>query len=179
MLSQIPQEITDQDLVTSLRQGHPEALGWLYDKYSPVLLGLISRMMRDEETAAVLLQETFVAIWQRKEAFDDSRLSLLSWLILIARDTTMTALKAGKDKLNTNKPAVTNPETTTTHQHTAVKIKESFCNLQPDEKAALDLIYLRGYTCPAAAAELGISIETLKSRLKMAGKHLRAGGAKG
>ena len=178
MYSQTYQEITDQELVLALRQGQPEALGRLYDKYSPVLLGLISRMMRDEEIAAVLLQEAFVAIWQRKESFDASRLSLLSWLILIARDTVKAALKSGKFNGPAPNPGPDTPKEKANAQYTASPAKESFFNLEPDEKAALDLIYLQGYSCPEAAAELGISVETLKSRLKMAGKHLRERGAR-
>ena len=162
----------------ALRQGQPEALGRLYDKYSPVLLGLISRMMRDEEIAAVLLQEAFVAIWQRKESFDASGLSLLSWLILIARDTTKVALKSGKFNGPAPNPGPDTPKEKANAQYTASPAKESFFNLEPDEKAALDLIYLRGYSCQEAAAELGISVDTLKTRLKMAGKNLREGGAK-
>ena len=177
MQSQKYQEITDQDLIMELRQGRPEALGRLYDKYSPVLLGLISRMMCDEEIAAGLLQETFVNIWQRKASLDDSRLSLLSWLILITRDTAMAALKSGKYNGQAKSNIPPSLAENAIQQNIVTRVKESFYNLEPDEKAALDLIYLRGYSCPEAAAELGISVETLKTRLKMAGKHLREGGA--
>jgi RNA polymerase sigma factor (sigma-70 family) len=177
MQQQTPQDITEQDLVLALRKGRPEALGWLYDKYSPVLLGLLSRMMRDDEIAGMLLQETFVAIWQRKESFDNSQLSLLSWLILITRDTAMAALKSGKynERAKSTVPTYLADKAT---KNTTARVKESFFNLATDEKAALDLIYLRGYSCQEAAAELGISVDTLKTRLKMAGKHLREGGAK-
>lgn len=180
IMHQLPsQDFNEQEIKTALRQGRPEALGLLYDKYAPVLLGLATRIMRTQEAAETVLQNSFVAIWARRTEQEVTRLSLLSWLILITRDTAMAALKSsspakpGRSAEATPKPYLTkgNPG----DRQAEIKVKELFCNLAPHEKAALDLVYMQGYSCPEAAAALGISEETLKTRLKMAGQHLREG----
>lgn len=170
------QELTDQELVAAFRQGQPAALDLLYDKYAPVLLGLATRIVRNSETAEAVLQDTFVAIWEQKANYDASRLSLLSWLILITRDMAVAALKSGKYKNIIKSPELlkfANETEIDTIGQVNRKVKASFSNLEENEKVVLDLIYLKGYNCAEAAAELSISEETLRSWLKMAGKHLR------
>ena len=179
MPQNLTQEITEQKMVTFLCQGRPEALGWIYDKYASVLTGLANRILGNKEKAEAVLQASFVAIWQRKNTFDPDQLRLLTWLILITRDIAKAALGSEEySYLNSKEHSsefsqVSNNTGSTTYVDN--KIKESFCYLGTDERAALDLVYLKGYICADAAAELGIPLETLKDRLKMAGKHLREG----
>lgn len=182
MLQSPSQDFNEQDLKAAMRQGQPEALGQLYDKYAPVLMGLATRMMRDQEAAEMVLQKTFVAVWNRRSEYEESCLSLLSWLILITRDTAMAALPPGTShtqRTKGNPPSAANYKTGNGNNvSAALKVKEKFINLAPNEKAALDLVYLQGYTCQEAAAELGIGEMTLKNWLKTAGQHLRAGRGK-
>jgi RNA polymerase sigma factor (sigma-70 family) len=179
MLQPPTPEISEQDLINALRQGRTEALGLLYDKYAPVLMGLATRIMREQEAAETVLQDTFKAVWERKATYDASRLSLLSWLILLTRDTAMAALKAeNRNVLRSGQKPLAQATTEKENQRegkVAIEIKEIFCNLAPNEKAALNLMYLQGFTCTEAAAELGIAEETLKSWLKTASQHLREG----
>lgn len=177
MPQNIPKEFTDHEMVLLLRRGQPEVLSWLYDKYAPVLTGLATRIMGDKEKAEAVLQETFIAIWAKKDSYDATRLSLLSWMIILTRDITKAALKAGTyTGLRIESDEASNVMASADHRNTQAinkKVQELFCNLAPEERMALDLVYLKGYICADAAVELGISLETLKSRLQMAGKHLR------
>lgn len=171
MLPNALQKYTDQDLIALLEQGKPEVIGLIYDKYAPNLLGLITRMMQDQEIAEAVLQESFVAIWQQKATYDATRLRLLSWLILITRDTALTALKSGKYT-----PATPDEAPTITKDSDTENKTSNFLDvLSSQEKAALDLIYLKGYRCAEAAAMLNLPEDTLKTILQTACKHLRTG----
>lgn len=170
-------EVTEMELAVAFCEGKPETIGWLYDKYAPVLLGLISRIMRDEVAAEEVLQDTFVNIWQQKSAYEATRLKLLSWMILIARDTAIAALKTAQPAVAKQNQRITAADQQSPDSQTNSKVTESFRNLEPTEKRALDLIYLKGYSCPEAAAVLGVPEETLKTLLKTACKQLRAGKA--
>ena len=176
----IQQVYTEQELVSSFRQGKPEALDVLYDKYAPVLLGLATRIMRDSETAEAVLQDAFVAIWKRKVDYDATRLSLLSWMILILRDIAVANLKLDKHKIISKSEELLKFASETEKNNVRQvnkEVKASFCNLEPNEKLAIDLVYLKGYSCFQAAAELGVTEETIKVWLKLGGKHLREGRA--
>jgi RNA polymerase sigma-70 factor (ECF subfamily) len=172
------QEFNEQEIKTDLRQGRPEALGLLYDKYAPVLLGLATRITCDQEAAETVLQKTFIAFWRRRAEYESTSLSLLSWLIILTRDMAMETMKsAATGNLRKAAPNL-KPNLKGQNQNdrqAEIKIKEKYCNLAPNEKAALDLVYLQGYSCTEAAAELGIAEETLKDWLKTASQHLREG----
>lgn len=174
-----PEEITEHILITALRQGQPDALSLLYDKYAPVLLGLCTRMVRDPELAETLLQKTFLSIWKQKAGFANSKVSLLSWVILIARDTARASLANNLVK-QFSKPAESStftpaePETHNGQTTMEPGLQEYCCRLELHEKTALDLVYLKGYSCREAADQLGIPEETVKASLKMAIKHLGA-----
>lgn len=171
-------DVMEQKMVASLQKGQPEALGLLYDKYAPVLLGLITRMVQDSETAEVVLQKTFAAIWLQRATYDATKLRLLSWIILIARDMAKAALPKPINKvfsITEENSKFTTEETRKDSEAPVERQVQEFCSrLEQSERMALQLVYLKGYSCEEAAAQLGIPVETLKVNLRMAVKHLGA-----
>lgn len=171
-------EKPEQDVITRLQQGHQEALGLLYDKFAPILLGLISRIVPDKHNAEAILAEAFLTIWHRKAAYDPAKTGLLTWMITIARETAIKGIKAGKyqhDHTAMQAPTMLHPDEEAGSAKAFEGRINDFCSrLSPAEKAALDLIYLEGYTCSEAAAALNIPEVDFKNNLQLAIKHLGA-----
>jgi RNA polymerase sigma factor (sigma-70 family) len=165
----------EKALATSLQKSEPEVLALLYDAYAPVLLGLISRIVRNSQRAEYVLQETFVAIWRQRATYNAAHSGLLTWMIMVAKETALAVLPTNGFINQENKQAL--PENAW-----GIKIKlpeevvepNSFRELKADEQALLDLIYLNGCSRAEAAATLGISEENLKITLRQAINHLRA-----
>lgn len=161
---------SEQSLVEALQQGKQEVLGLLYDAYAPAMMGVITRIVEDEQVAEEVLQETFMAIWSRIGIYDCTKNRFLTWGMAIARGIALEAVKKGK------------PEARFGATQTAEAAKKSYppffqqplCNLEPQERAILELIYLKGYTCPEAAAKLGITETNLRASLKKAFIQLKA-----
>ena len=170
MLENNSRKESERALAASLQQGQPQVLALLYDTYAPVLMGLITRIVRNPQKAEMVLQETFLAIWQKRTAFVSSQCGLLTWMIMLAKETALCAL----DSKNFNSLESTAKKINSTHENEEIEEKETFRLLEPNDKAALDLIYLKGCSSAEAAATLGISEETLKLKLQMAIKNLRA-----
>src|SRR6266536_3588836 len=76
----------DAELVERLRKRDPQALGELYDRYGRLTYSLIYRIVRDTGIAEDLVQETFLRVWNRAQAFDATRGALGSWLLAVARN---------------------------------------------------------------------------------------------
>ncbi|ARS34565.1 RNA polymerase sigma factor [Pontibacter actiniarum] len=164
----------EQYLIEALQQGNREVLGQLYDAYAPVMLGVISRIVEDAEVAEEVLQETFVAVWSRIEVYDYSRNRFLTWALAIARGMALEAVKAGK--CNSLKKAAAKPAPEGAQAGKPQNQGESpLCHLEPQERAVLELIYLKGRSCPEAAAALGITEQKLRQTLQKAFIHLKAG----
>ncbi|MCJ8164177.1 sigma-70 family RNA polymerase sigma factor [Pontibacter sp. E15-1] len=166
---------TEQSLMAALQQGRQEVLGLLYDAYAPVMLGVISRIVPDQHMAEEVLQETFVAIWSRIKVYDASKGRFLIWGLAIARGIALETLKRGNYQQMAEGPSAPDTEGAAKPQANMwVEAKQLPCHLEPQEREALELIYLKGCTCTEAAAQLGITIETLRLRIKKAFQHLRA-----
>ncbi|MFD2512280.1 RNA polymerase sigma factor [Pontibacter locisalis] len=159
-------------LIEALKQGRQEVMGQLYDAYAPVLMGMISRIVEDTEVAEEVLQETFVAIWSRIGVYDSTKSRFLIWSLAIARGIALQAVNSGKLKgisLNGQQ------ENNKAKENTQSRVEEenrfnlrSVLSLEPQERAVLELVYLKGRSCSEAAKELGLTEQQLVTSLKKA-----------
>ena len=71
-----------------------DAMAAVYDCYSGLVYSTILRIVRDNETAEDLTQETFLRVWNRIGAFDRSRGNLLAWIAAIARNQAIDYVRS-------------------------------------------------------------------------------------
>lgn len=171
------QKEKEQSLVEALQQGKQEVLGLLYDAYAPEMLGVIYGIVQHDEVAEEVLQETFVAIWSRIGLYDASHSRFLIWGLAIARGIALEAVKSGKyDYLTKNgrKPDTSEKGKVKAMDPQLAPDDSRVISLAPQEKAILELIYMKGHSCSQTAAVLGITEAEVKTGLKKAFVHLRA-----
>lgn len=106
----IPTSAEDQarlaELLARVAQGNQRALADLYDQTSPILYGLLLRMLRVPERAQEALQDCYVRVWQRAETFDSTKGEPIGWLIGVARYRALDILRQRRDL---SVPDVENP----------------------------------------------------------------------
>jgi RNA polymerase sigma-70 factor (ECF subfamily) len=90
----------DAALVREVAAGSEEALGELYDRYVGAIHAAASRLTSDRQVAEEVVQETFLALWNRAELFDERAGSLAAWLHTIARNRTIDRLRAAGRRPN-------------------------------------------------------------------------------
>lgn len=86
--------VADAELVRAVADGSEEALGVLYDRYAEGIHAAAYRLTADRGVAEEVVQETFLALWNRAELFDPATGSLAAWLHAIARNRTVDRLRA-------------------------------------------------------------------------------------
>jgi len=79
----------DTALVRDVAAGSEDALGMLYDRYVDAVYAAASRLTTDRQIAEEVVQETFLALWNRAELFNPAVGSLAAWLHTIARNRTV------------------------------------------------------------------------------------------
>jgi RNA polymerase sigma-70 factor (ECF subfamily) len=84
----------DAALVREVAAGSEVALGMLYDRYIDGVYATASRLTADRQLAEEVVQETFLALWNRAETYDPAVGSLAAWLHTIARNRTVDRLRA-------------------------------------------------------------------------------------
>jgi RNA polymerase sigma-70 factor, ECF subfamily len=90
----------DAALVREVAAGSQSALGDLYDRYVDAVFAAASRLTADRQVAEEVVQETFLALWNRAELFDPKLGSLAAWLHTIARNRTVDRLRAAGRRPN-------------------------------------------------------------------------------
>ena len=88
------QHADDAALVREVAAGSEDALGRLYDRYIDAVYAAASRLTADRQIAEEVVQETFLALWNRAELFNPAMGSLAAWLHAIARNRTVDRLRS-------------------------------------------------------------------------------------
>lgn len=155
----------DEDLHLSIaiKQGDKKAFGRLYDKYAPVLMGLISRVLPDDSDREEMLQTAFLHIWDQIGSFDALGSSFLTWLINITRHLAINKAKSLTAQYQPNQnPVYLHSNKNNENQLFSVSV----------QKVIFDLVYYKGLTCTEAAAALTMPVEEIKKNIRLAIKSI-------
>ncbi|WP_439879728.1 RNA polymerase sigma factor [Pontibacter sp. MBLB2868] len=165
---------SEKDLVDRLQSGDQAAVYIVYDKYSSVLYGVILRIVKCEKRAEDVLQDCFEKFWKSVGSYDLSKTSLYTWLLSIARNAALDALRYNLSRKNRNSFKINSykpdcPDATSTQFNTNHPgVKQLTHLLSPMQKEIIDLLYFEGFTHAEAAEKLYISLGTLKNESKNA-----------
>ena len=169
----------EEELVSLLKQQNEHAFGYLYDNYSGALLGVVSAIVPDPETARDVLQEVFVNIWRKIESYDPTKGRLFTWMINVARNAAIDKLRSRsyQDSLK-NHSIQENVDTniaggSTLPQVGDVGLKKVLTRLKDEHRVLIDLSYFQGYTHEEISKLLDIPLGTVKTRIRSALTHLR------
>lgn len=92
--------IDDTALVQYLVEGSEAALEALYDRHAATVFAMAYRLTSDRGIAEEVVQDTFLALWNRAESFDPALGSLAAWLHTIARNRCIDRLRAAGRRPN-------------------------------------------------------------------------------
>ena len=178
-MSQV-QTYSEDQLVALLKQQSREAFNYIYDNYAAVLLGVIKRIVYDDETARDILQETFVKIWDNIARYDPGKGRIYTWMINIARnaaiDKTRSKGEVMKGKIRRGEEIVhtVSERVKTEIQTDTIGLTNLVGNLKPEHQIIVQLAYFEGYTLDEIAKKLGLPLGTVKTRMRSAIKQLRS-----
>jgi RNA polymerase sigma-70 factor, ECF subfamily len=85
---------SDEELLGAVVDGDEVALGELYDRHAENLFRVALLRLGDRGLAEEVLQDTFLALWNRAELFDRRQGSVIAWLSTIARNRAIDRLRA-------------------------------------------------------------------------------------
>jgi len=90
----------DAALVREVAAGSEAALERLYDRHADAVYAAACRLTSDRQVAEEVVQETFLALWNRAELYDPMAGSLAAWIHTIARNRTVDRLRAAGRRPN-------------------------------------------------------------------------------
>ncbi|GAA4604018.1 RNA polymerase sigma-70 factor (ECF subfamily) [Actinoplanes octamycinicus] len=162
------------DLLKAVAGGDEQAFGRLYDLFAPRVFGLIRRILGDPAQAEEVAQEVLVEIWRTAARFDPSRGSPTSWIFTIAhrravdraraeQAATARTLRAGAASLDTPYDAVADEVTGRIERQ---QVRHCLDDLTELQRQAVTLAYYQGHSYPQVSQLLGVSLPTVKTRMR-------------
>jgi RNA polymerase sigma-70 factor (ECF subfamily) len=191
----------DAALVRAVAAGSQDALGDLYDRYVDAVFAAASRLTSDRQVAEEVVQETFLALWNRAELYDPTVGSLAAWLHTIARNRTVDRLRAAGrrpnlmplssaagddehdaaalDRLVASGTVLggatvgRGPEGELAAAELQAMLRDALSDLPESERTAIVLAYREELTQSEIAERLGWPLGTVKTRTRRALLRLR------
>jgi RNA polymerase sigma-70 factor, ECF subfamily len=172
-----PQELTPETLVALLERVAGEdaaALRELYDIASPKLFGLALRILSRHEWAEEVLQDSFVNIWRYAGDYRRGLSAPMTWMSAIVRNRALDHLRrvqametewsdALDDLVASGDP---NPEELSTMSAEARQLAQCMETLEPAQRQAVALAYLRDQSHSEIAQVLTVPLGTVKSWIR-------------
>ncbi|CAM4348312.1 RNA polymerase sigma-70 factor, ECF subfamily [Pedobacter westerhofensis] len=168
------------NLVASLVARDCKALEFLYSSYSASLLGIVSKVVKQDEVAQDVLQESFIKIWNSIGQYDSSKGRLFTWMSRLVRNTAIDHLRS-RGEINSHRnddlaefTVEINERYQIMYHPEFIGLKQLFDVLTPEQKLILDMVYFQGYTQLEVSVALNIPVGTIKTRIRMSIKVLRS-----
>jgi RNA polymerase sigma-70 factor (ECF subfamily) len=172
----------DGDLARRLKARDGSAMRELYDRYGRLVYSLIMRMVRNSAAAEDLVQETFLRVWNRAQAFDQERGALGPWVLTVARNRAIDYLRSADGKMSAGAielDQLEHPgkfcdfEDRALSLDRARRIREAFEKLTPHQKTVVELAYYEGLSQTEMAERMQQPLGTVKTWVRSALKALR------
>jgi RNA polymerase sigma-70 factor (ECF subfamily) len=84
------------DIIKAFQKGDSHAFQTFYDMYKDLLYLIILSILKHEENAKDVLQDTLLVIYQKRQTLNDPT-KLKSWVALIAKNQALNFLKKKKE----------------------------------------------------------------------------------
>ena len=168
----------DAELLRAVARGDESAFARVYDRYSPILLGLLLRILRSRAEAEDVLQEVFLQVWQRAHSFDAGRGRAFTWLVTLARSRAIDRLRSvGSRERAAQRSAEEAPpesepaewaDNAAIRAERAEAVREALAELPEEQRQVLLLAYLEGMSQSEIAAAKNQPLGTVKTRTRSA-----------
>lgn len=168
-----------EELLKELLKKDDRSFTLLYDNYSGSLYGVIYNLLKNTEEAEDVLQEVFVKIWKNIDSYYESKGRLYTWMLNIARNTTIDKLRSKNFNNNQKNLSADNfvhiheDSSQITNKIDAIGIKTFIKKLKPKCIELIELLFYKGYTQQEASDELEMPIGTIKTNNRNCMNELR------
>ena len=190
---------SDSDLIAGVVARDEQAFAALYDRHVSVVHGSVVRFLGDHSAAEEIVQETYLALWQRAPQYERAAGSVLGWVLGIARNKSIDRLRAAgrrprvvaswthgsEDSADDEErylasgrvvgatPAA-DPEEVAARGWVGSVVRSALAAMPDADRRVLELAYDDGLSQSEIATHLGWPLGTVKSRTRRALAALRA-----
>ena len=179
------QELGDHQLMYRVSMAEKEALEALYARYSSSVYSLAMYMLKQEALAEEVTQDIFLNIWTKASSYKAERGEPKSWIMSVAHHRIVDVIRSRRRTQNVTDPGAYDrlemlpSSRISTEEEVERRIEreyilEALNTLPPEQREVIMLAYFEGYSQSEMAKILNQPLGTVKTRVRLAMKKLRA-----
>lgn len=166
------------DHVTRIRDNKDtQAFAELFDHFAPRVKGFLMRSGADASLAEECAQDVMAALWNKAHQFDPARASVATWIFTIARNRKIDLLRRQRrpepEDLGWGPAEEPDQADVLTLQQESKALGAALANLPEAQRELIEKAYFGDLTHSEIAAETGLPLGTIKSRIRLALDRLR------
>ncbi|NDZ81324.1 sigma-70 family RNA polymerase sigma factor [Streptomyces sp. SID10853] len=162
----------DRRMQQRLARGEAAALGELYDRFASLVHSLAHRVLDDDDAADRITREVFVHVWEHPDEYEPKHGSMRSWVATLAHRQAVEQLRTAE----TASLAARGESTTEETEELEQKVRKASAAARADYivtsmpaplRAALELAYFQRRDYRQTAADLGVTEDEARRRLRL------------
>jgi RNA polymerase sigma-70 factor, ECF subfamily len=150
------------NLLTKIAQGDRNALSQLYDRYSRLIYAIAWKSLNSVEDCEEVVLEVFAQVWRIADRFDAAKGSPEQVNTAIAAEKEIAFPTISVDPLEAVEIAERRQE-----------VLAALSQIPPAQRQMIEMAYYKGLTHTEIAAATGLSLGTVKTRLRLGLSKLR------
>lgn len=173
-----PMSVDEEEmgLVVAVRARDLRAFEQLYRRYQPRLARFVGTLVRRAPLVEEVVNDTLMVLWQKAADFTGaSRLS--TWLFAIAYRKAVRARTRDEEPVDdaglADLPDAAAPDAALSQDRTHNALRRAMAGLSAEHRAVVDLTYFHEIGYREIAEILGCPVDTVKTRMFHARRHLR------
>ena len=175
-------EPSDEQLMARIQARDDQAVAILYRRHTPLLRTVIGHILNNDCDVDDQLQEVFLELWRQAANYDEAKGKALGWIVTLARRRAIDKLRKKQTYFRAQERLREQPEPAPHHgadqeaaaTDTANIFTRVIATLPPAQREALDFAFYRGLSHREIAAQTGIPLGTIKTRLELALRKVRS-----
>lgn len=179
----ISDEASDEHLVALLAAGRQDVLAPLYARYARLIFDIAARSL-DRAAADEIVQDVFLAVWRKAEAFHAEQGSFRPWVLQLTHWRVINELRRRSRRprvepdlegewLSSVPDASPEPEDLAWQEERRATIRHALDALPAAQRQALGLAFFDDLTHEQVASRLNLPLGTAKTRIRTGLQKLR------
>ena len=157
--------------------GDRAAFAALFRHFAPRVKAFLMKSGASSALAEECAQDVMATLWQKAALFDPTRASVATWVFTIARNRRIDALRKARrpepEELPWGPEDEADPGEAMALQEDVSRLGKALAGLPEKQRALIEKAYFGDLSHSEIAAETGLPLGTIKSRIRLALDRLR------
>ena len=154
-----------------------KAFAEVFRHFAPKVKAFLMKSGVDENMAEECVQDVMATLWHKSHLYDPARASTVTWIFTIARNRKIDLIRRytrpAPEELSWAVTVEPDQADVIALRQDCARLTDALCDLPPKQRDVIERAYFGDLTHGEIAAKTGLSLGTIKSRLRLALEKLR------